>query len=177
MKSIDIMSMPTSSDETPRAGEGDSKPGPSTTQNKVPNPPHGAGKKLEHRHRTTTRPSFRNGTASLVGENEPQYTRVKVLILTFKFNDLKLDSETSDVQKSFRRLGYEVIQYDIEMSNPSEKLKKELQRLLKAEEIMDNLLIIYYHGHGGRGRDGKTLELFRYVVRVTPESDQSPRSC
>jgi hypothetical protein len=79
------------------------------------------------------------------------YQAVKVLLLTFKFNDLDLTKETSDVEKTFSDLGYSTDSYEIESE---EGLKSKLENFFELKRGTDNeLRIIYYHGHGGHNRN------------------------
>ena len=97
------------------------------------------------------------------GTVEKDYTTVKVLILTFKFNDLKLEAETKAVEGAFINAGYVVNEpYEIEMDNSSEKLEKRLRDFLPGKKKdEDTLYIVYYHGHGGVIREERTLSLER----------------
>ena len=91
-----------------------------------------------------------NKSSRAAGTAEKDYKTVKVLILTFKFNDLELEEETEGVQKAFNTAGYVVDEpYEIEMDKPLDKLKTRLRDFLPNNKVEDTLYIIYYHGHGG----------------------------
>ena len=97
------------------------------------------------------------------GTAEKDYKTVKVLILTFKFNDLKLKAETKAVQDAFVNAGYVVDEpYEIEMDKSLEKLEKRLRNFLAYKnKDEDTLYIVYYHGHGGVITEERTIFLDR----------------
>ena len=99
----------------------------------------------------------RKKSSRAAGTVEKDYTTVKVLILTFKFNDLELEAETKGVEEAFVNAGYEVDKpYEIEMDNSLDKLKMRLRNFLPYNnKDEDTLYIIYYHGHGGIIREEK----------------------
>ena len=120
-------------------------------------------------------------------------TEVKVLILTFAFNDLKLDDEITQTRTSFERLGYTVTDYRIPMvethqvlgeletfltddANPQDGQELKAQeheaeeheaqeREAQEVERRRTLHIFYYLGHAGAitTNQGPELELARYV--------------
>jgi hypothetical protein len=73
-------------------------------------------------------------------------TKVKVLLVTFRFNDLDLEDETEDLRRCFESLGYDVDEHNIR-SLPG--LKEKLENFLYEPPPSTSLHIIYYHGHGG----------------------------
>lgn len=82
------------------------------------------------------------------------YQAVKVLLLTFQFNDLNLEDETGRVEAAFKAVGYEVKPCTIMMEDSLSNLQRELETFLACEDE-STLLIIYYHGHGGLLEDNK----------------------
>jgi hypothetical protein len=84
---------------------------------------------------------------------------VKVLLLTFKFNDLDLTNETHHVEQAFQSLGYEVDPYEIEIEDSEDRLHFKLKEFLK-DKNSSGLRIVYYHGHGGHDTENK-FEIFR----------------
>jgi hypothetical protein len=94
------------------------------------------------------------------------YKAVKVLILTFEFQDLDLEEETTEVENAFGLLNYDVEKYAIKMVTPLEQLKKKLERFFFNPKSIKTLHIIYYHGHGGLEHHenyGSALSLTRWV--------------
>ena len=92
----------------------------------------------------------RKKSSRAAGTAEKDYKTVKVLILTFKFNDLELEDETKGVNEAFDEAGYVVEEpYEIEMDKSLNKLKTRLRNFLPDKKVEDTLYIIYYHGHGG----------------------------
>ncbi|OAG35450.1 hypothetical protein AYO21_10400 [Fonsecaea monophora] len=90
--------------------------------------------------------------------------RVKVLLLTFDFNDLDLHKQTKKIHGDFESLGYEVQDYNINMSDPLSGLKTHLSEfLVKPDPSHPTLHIIYYHGHGGIV-DTNKLQLFSHNI-------------
>ncbi|KIW77311.1 hypothetical protein Z517_09757 [Fonsecaea pedrosoi CBS 271.37] len=94
--------------------------------------------------------------------------RVKVLLLTFSFNDLDLHKQTRKIHGDFESLGYEVQDYNINMSDPLSGLKTHLSEfLVKPDQSHPTLHIIYYHGHGGIV-DKNKLRLFSHNIPNKP---------
>jgi len=91
-------------------------------------------------------------------DNELVYKDVKVLILTFAFNDFKhqLDLETESVANIFIDLGYSVEKFPIPMIDSLSRLRKELDRFFSLIDD-ETLSIIYYNGHGGLSKSKKSL--------------------
>ncbi|KIW28063.1 uncharacterized protein PV07_07747 [Cladophialophora immunda] len=93
-------------------------------------------------------------------EQAQDYTKVKVLALTFEFTDLKIAGETKGVIKAFKDIGYGVEHYEIKMQSPwdgqdgQDGLKKTLKNFFRTNSGTP-LFIIYYNGHGGITKDKK----------------------
>lgn len=94
----------------------------------------------------------------------PVHHEVQVLLLTFEFHDLEeaFDLETDEVEEAFTRLGYEVSQFEIPMTDSLPRLQEKQQQFF-SDVTEDTLAIIYYHGHAGR--DDGSLVLSRYSTR------------
>jgi hypothetical protein len=87
------------------------------------------------------------------------YTKVKVLALTFEFTDLEIEPETENVISAFKNRGYGVRHYKIKMQDSWGELEKELDEFFKRDDRTP-LCILYYNGHGGI-EDGKRLVFSR----------------
>jgi hypothetical protein len=118
---------------------------------------------MGHQPQESVPPKRRGNKASTRERARSPYKEkhVKVLLLTFMFNDLNLAKETNDVRKTFDSLGYEVVPYEIEMENSKEKLCSKLEEFLN-DENGSGLRIIYYHGHGGHD-EHKKFKIIRWV--------------
>jgi len=121
---------------------------------------------MGHQPQESVPPKRRGNKASTRERARSPYKEkhVKVLLLTFMFNDLNLVEETNDVRNAFDFLGYEVVLYEIEMEDSKdseEKLCIKLKEFLK-DENGSGLRIVYYNGHGGHDEDNK-FEIFRWV--------------
>ncbi|KAK0646861.1 hypothetical protein B0T16DRAFT_458744 [Cercophora newfieldiana] len=91
----------------------------------------------------------------------PIYREVHVLILTWKFHDLRtapytappsadyvsLEDETKRLHETFGSFGYKVQDWSIPMERPVEKMRNRLKKFCR-QAADDVLLIVYYHGHG-----------------------------
>ena len=160
---LDALSRRSSSDESPAPRKGDGQPDRepdrkldhSTTRGESANAPHNTTRNHHH--------SLTHEAVDGANKKQPHYSMVKVLLLTFAFTDLNLESETRQVEAAFQRLGYEVYNREIGMSNSLKSLQTALEDFLHGQDNKGALLIIYYHGHGGRGKDKKTLDLMRYA--------------
>ena len=99
-----------------------------------------------------------------------KYGKVAVLLLSWDptHDDLKgVQDEVEDLKQTFeRKFGYEVTSMRIPSVEPGDvqlDLVTELSPWLRANKSPDNLLIIYYAGHGRAGPIGERarLELYR----------------
>ena len=119
---------------------------------KSQNPAGGHSDKTQERTKVPLKEPHKSARAA--GTEEKDYTRVKVLILNFKFNDLDLNDEIRQVKKAFHHARYESpIHYEIEMDNSFAGLDGKLQDFLPKTESQNTLYIIYYNGHGGISRE------------------------
>ncbi|KAK0623710.1 hypothetical protein B0T14DRAFT_477676 [Immersiella caudata] len=100
----------------------------------------------------------------------PQYREVHVLILTWKFHDLRtapytapptadyvsLEDETRRLHETFGSFGYKVQDWSIPMERPVEKMRNRLKKFCR-QAADDTLLIVYYHGHGSLDDDNELM--------------------
>jgi hypothetical protein len=82
---------------------------------------------------------------------DPQtYKAVHVLILTWDYHDLPgLDKENADIRRAFEAFGYSVKEFHIPIRGAAPKTLERVKRWVRHRERgPDNLLIVYYNGHG-----------------------------
>ncbi|KAF3765779.1 hypothetical protein M406DRAFT_356050 [Cryphonectria parasitica EP155] len=122
---------------------------------------------------TANRPAEAAGRAEAEDEGDTGtvHGHVRVLLLTFEFNDLYLDQETQDVQAAFERLNYDVESYNIPMLRSQRCVQKRVASFLQ-EGDMDTLTIIYYHGHGAFD-DGKDWCGFKLISHQVPDQSKT----
>jgi len=110
----------------------------------------------------------------------PKYKEVHVLILTWKFHDLRtapytappsadyvsLEDETRRLHETFGSFGYNVQDWSIPMERPLEKMRNRIKKFCRLAAD-DTLLIVYYHGHGSLDDDNE-LVFSRYVSTMIP---------
>ena len=111
-----------------------------------------------HRAKRLQQSSRRTGQGNTKEDNRKP--KVSVLLLTFAYHNLgpDLEEETEAVWGAFEGLGYKVNAELINISTPLESLVTEIEKLTKRivrtgsredkKPHKDDLLIIYYHGHG-----------------------------
>ena len=108
--------------------------------------------------------------------NVQKYRKVAVLLLSWdpSHDDLKgVQDEVEDLKQTFEsKFGYEVTSMRIPSREPGDvqlPLVGEIIPWVIANDSPDNLLIIYYAGHGRAGPVGERaqLELFRQVKYIS----------
>ncbi len=78
------------------------------------------------------------------------YKEVHVLLLSWEDDDLGVNDEVVELEEVFRKdyCYHTVRKWEIPSLKPYSTLEDELYRFRKDHSLKDNLLIIYYAGHG-----------------------------
>jgi hypothetical protein len=86
-----------------------------------------------------------------------RYTCVAVLLLYWKETDLKIHDEIQALEDLLQdTFNYSVERYAIPSEKPQRMLCSALNTFLDLYGTSDNLVIVYYGGHGGPTEDGST---------------------
>ncbi|KAL9092581.1 MAG: hypothetical protein Q9165_004385 [Trypethelium subeluteriae] len=104
-----------------------------------------------------------------------RYTFVTVLILYWKDTDLKLWDELKELEDLFRNtFNYNVERYEIPSQRSQDQLEHIIDLFLIRYGTPDNLVIIYYGGHGGPTKNGSTeCEWAAFNHELSPTLDWS----
>ena len=115
--------------------------------------------------------------------NKYRYKEVHVLLLSWEDDDLGVVDEVVELEDVFRKAyGCQTVRrWEIPSLKPYSKLEDQLYRFRKKYSSSDNLLIVYYAGHGylDYSRLWKWAA-YRYVLPLKPsqdEDDQAERVC
>lgn len=85
-----------------------------------------------------------------------RYASVNVLLLYWIESDLKRDGELDQLQQMFGHVfNYSVHRFPIPSERPQARLNSYIARFLEAHAEKDDLVILYYGGHGGPTRDSR----------------------
>ena len=86
-----------------------------------------------------------------------RYTSVAVLLLYWKETDLKIHDELQALEDLLQdTFNYRVERCAIPSEKPQYLLGHALNTFLEKYGTSDNLVIVYYGGHGGPTKDGST---------------------
>lgn len=81
--------------------------------------------------------------------HENRYSDIQVLILSWEDDDLGVYKEIDVLHETFRELyNYQVTEWLIPKLKPERKLSLQIGEFLDKHDSKENLLIIYYAGHG-----------------------------
>lgn len=84
------------------------------------------------------------------------YLQVRCLLLDWEDDDLGCRREINELEQVFRdRFDYSVENWRIPSQNPKSQLLSKLQDFVAKGPTENELLIVYYGGHGGSTRDGE----------------------
>ncbi|KAL1591509.1 hypothetical protein SLS60_011901 [Paraconiothyrium brasiliense] len=98
--------------------------------------------------------------------------RGQLLVLNFEYNDIKhLGEDVEKVISAFEERGVKHHRVGIPMKDSSNTLEERLREFLPFEHS-DELLVVYYNGHGGLWKgDGLVLGSGTIVYSSSDESD------
>jgi hypothetical protein len=86
-----------------------------------------------------------------------RYTCVVALLLYWKETDLKIDGELQALEDLLQdTFNYNVERYAIPSEKSQRMLCSAVNKFLDQYGTSDNLVIVYYGGHGGPTKDGST---------------------
>lgn len=86
------------------------------------------------------------------------YTSVHVLLLRWTDDDLNVQLELTKLRKVFEyHFNFAVEQWNIPSHNPTRALQAKLYAFQDAHQSEDELLIMYYGGHGDADRRGRSI--------------------
>lgn len=81
-----------------------------------------------------------------------------VLLLRWTDDDLKVQDELTRLKNVFEyQFGFTTEQWDIPSLNPTRALQTKLYDFQDAHQSEDELLIVYYGGHGHADRRGRSI--------------------
>lgn len=90
--------------------------------------------------------------AQAVHDNQlhaPSYSPVNVLLLTWERNDLNNEPVTKNLMQVFEdRFGYDTELWTIPRHDSLEALRSKVTAFSAANDAEENLMIVYYNGHG-----------------------------
>lgn len=85
-----------------------------------------------------------------------RYASVNVLLLSWTDSDLKRDDELNQLEHMFRHVfDYSVHRYLIRSTRSQALLMEYMGRFIVKHAEADDLIILYYGGHGGPTRDSR----------------------
>lgn len=77
------------------------------------------------------------------------YREVHVLLLSWEGGDEKIHDQLEELQELFSvEFGYQVNEWLIPPIKPHQALNGELYAFLRRFDVKNNLLVVYYGGHG-----------------------------
>ncbi|KAI0411724.1 hypothetical protein F5X98DRAFT_42481 [Xylaria grammica] len=99
---------------------------------------------------------YQNQVATELGLYKPRrlqrYANVNVLLLTWADADLHFATEANQLAKMFREsFGYRTLPYQIPSEDPQRQLNLHVAQFIASYGRDDNLIIVYYGGHGSQG--------------------------
>ena len=88
-----------------------------------------------------------------------RYSVVHVLLLRWQDDDIGVAGEIDSLANLFRLFNFVVWPYQIPSENSQAQLQLQIAQFIqRCGSDGENLIILYYSGHGGRNADGKSSE-------------------
>ncbi|MCJ1472685.1 hypothetical protein MMC13_001334 [Lambiella insularis] len=105
------------------------------------------------------------------------YTRVGVLLITWERDDMNL--KVDKLQAIFRdKFSFETVPFQIPSANSDTALLEKVSHFVHEYNSPDNLMIVYYGGHGYKGTETEQFKLAAFVrARSLSKSDICLHCC
>jgi len=96
-----------------------------------------------------------------LGSNEGRYKEAHVLFLSWEEDNIGVKQEINDLRSVFSRFyRYQTHEYEINSQKPGRDTQSKVASFLSENDSHDNLLILYYAGHGIPSRQGSEAPIW-----------------